>query len=552
MTNTKQLQSNQTEDQDEDNKPFFRETQSYNLFEKEYTKGAPLTQDQFLRLKKKVFEYRPNIAHMVQNFGKKSFYEFAKNQFKENRNKIIRERKIELIASVKDEVKKRLGDVIAESVAKQLKENSSISTIYPFAPIGHPYVITSALQDALAGFDSNNPNLKNIIVLSCADISFNNLRFPRGHLFHTFQKDTISLDMFTFFGHTVDSQPVIFHSPYGAQGVEEMQKDVQTLRQTGKINKKIYQKLLDIIDDIYASPHALSANNFNDQLTITNFWLWKRMFRGYKNQMPNMIFLAQEEIVLRLLVDHHLYKDTTIHNILFDAKYETLLAKHFKGIMGSFSKEENYGTFLFWALPKQGKYRIQLWKEGNYLVSHDKTFKVELTPEGIQKAIENQELIPSLLLTFLVLAFYYGLFLGGGVDQTLYLEQMKQAFIAMQKEYGDTESIEACNDTITSHFLISRPAFAFLEAPNKDRVPATGLDLLLYENQSSWKQVYDATKTITVEEIMDRILPSFYKEYTPPNEKEADLLGITPRDIGLYTGLDKKMPFWTTINPEEQ
>lgn len=539
-------------DPEEDSPEGLRQNQSYKSFDQGYrVSGLNLSQDLFDRFKQRVFAARPNIAHIQKTYGHLTFYEYTRTHTIRNKSKIAKQRRPQLIQTVRNEVKELLGTAIADSVGKQLKENSSVSTIQHSAPFGHPYVLNATLQNSLTYFDNTSENFRNVIVMGCSAISFNNYKYPRGQLLHSFGGMEPKLHQLPLFGHTADARPVIYHKPYDIEAVMDIKKRLQQLLSTKDITQEQMITVNNVFDSVYGSPHALSCEDYHDQLTVTNYYLFKNLFSSLKGTMPNLVFLSQEYIALRLLTEHHLLNNTPIRRILFDKSYQNLLVKHFDGLSGAFSQKDKYGTYLFWGFPEQGKYRTQLWKKGNYLVSDDGSYKVEFEPESIYNAIEKHELIPNTMLTFTLLAFYYGLFLGGGPAQTLNLTKMKDAYIAMQQEAGDTESLEVCSDLVTTNFIVSRPSLAYIETTKDERIPATYLDLLLYADMGKWPEVFEATKHITLDEIMNRILPSFYAEFVPASNKEEIMSQITERDIEKLTGLDKKIPSLANIKPRQ-
>jgi hypothetical protein len=82
----------------------------------------------------------------------------------------------------------------------------------------------------------------------------------------------------------------------------------------------------------------------------------------------------------------------------------------------------------------------------------------------------------------------------------------------------------------------------------KERIPATGLDLILYgDGNQSWDKTIAATKNTTLSEFFNRALVSFYAEFVTSDEKTREMSEITERDIEIFTGLDKKVPPMVTF-----
>lgn len=532
-----------------DDKEGFLQNQPYDFFARDHIPGVKLTQELFDAFREKTISYRENIKNVLVKQGEKSFFDYTKQYVQENRNKIIKIRRGECIASIQRMVKRTLGSAIADATARQLKDNSTVATIHHYAPIGHPYVLNPTLQMALPYFgNGTNPGLQKLVVLACANVSFNNFEFPPGHLLHAVDKDEILLYQMRFFGHTADAKPVLNHPAYGVDAITEIKSKLIALGREGKIGSVATTELFNLFEDVYASPHVLSCDTYVDQLTISNYWFFKKMFRNYKKFVPDLIFLSQEMVVLDLIKRHHLYEDTSLHKILFSPDAENLMYKYVEGLEGMFDRKKKYGTYLFWARPKTGKYREQLWKDGKYLVTENGSFKLELTRAAVAAAIENNELIPSVFLVYVVLGLYYGMILGGGPAQTMILPKVRNAYVNMMKEFGDSQSIEACEDLITDWMLISRPSLAYAETSNEIRIPATGLDVYAYgKNGDTIQQVIDGAKNVTLQEIINRALPSYYYEFVSAKDKNEDFAKITPHDIEALTGLSKKIPPMASI-----
>jgi len=503
--------------------------------------GQEITSEVFEEFKKAAFLKQKNISGLYSGIGEMPFYNYMRSHVRENRNKIIKLRKTESIPVIKEEVRRVLGSKIAESVARQLKDNDSIATVQHHAPIGHPDTLNAVLAGALPYFGSSNPEHQNLLVFACAGVSFNNAKFPKGHLFHTVTDGKLDTNQVTFFGHTVDARPVMYHHGYDFEDIVSMKNALQQYKREGLINDEYYQKIAALIDEIYSTPHPLSLDDYVDQLTITNYWLFKRLFKNYKKSVPNLIFIAQEKVALELLLKHHLDNKTSISRMMFDPQVLDLVEEYYDGISGAFSKKEEIGTFLFWGFPKHGKYRVQLWRQGNFLEDKEGTFRVELTPESIKKAILNKELIPSVMLTFSLLACYYGYILGGGHLQTEYLTLMKEAYFKLMEEMGETESLEAAQGLTTNNFIIPRPTLVYIKSGNK-RVPATAMDMLLYGDEGeNWQAVIEASKKVNMGQVIERLLPGLLRD-NAKSEIENVERQVTERDVELFNGLAQKIP----------
>lgn len=510
--------------------------------------SSVVTHEMLRRMEDKILKNKPQLREIKNMYGELSYFEYAKRKNRINPNKNFSDRKTQLIEVVTNQVTRLLGSEVASEVERQLKKNDSVSTAEHTAPIGTAPTLGAGLSASVPMFGNSDPKNRNIIIFSCSGASYNNLlSFSRGFQFHTFHNQQVLNEQITFFGRAVDPKAILYSAPYTIDSIEEVKKNLLLLKNEGKLGEIEKEKIGELLDHVYASPHALTGIDYADQLTITNFFFWKKLFPLFsKSDVPNYVMLSQEKIALDLILNYHIGGDTPIHRFLFDRKYNALTEKYFDGITAAFKNDKSVGTFLFWGLSKNDKSRFQLFREGNKLVSKDGLVHFDLTPESIQEAIKNQEIFPGVLLTFVILSFYYGLSLGGGASQPTYLTHMKKAYIDMMQELGDGQSALEVQETVTDDFVFYRPHLAFIDAYG-ERISATGLDMYLYQSPNGWKNILNATKTISMNEFIEILLPILYKQFCPEEEREEELMNISRQDVERFTGFDKKLPVLGTI-----
>jgi len=508
-------------------------------------------QAKFEKLVDKVLDKRPVLREIIEKRGDKNLYEYAKDYINVNLNPPIQQRQDELIGTMSEEIQRLLGADVAKSVADQLAAHYYVSTADHHGPVTHPFFINSNLLTSAPFFEHSDPVLQNVIVLACGSVSLNNSSWPRGILFNTYTKGKIQTQKLSFFPAKDRLCPVFNYRSYTKEDIERCKGFLRDMIKSGDVHIEEGTKIEALLDEIYLNPAALDSQDFSEQVTKTNFKLWKKFFgEKYADEAPNLIYLEMESIVTKLLVKHHLYTDTVMTHLLFDHAYDPLVEKHFDGIQGAFDRKANYGTYLFWGLPKGAKYRIQMWKEGDFLVAEDGSYKIELKPEIIQKALETKELMPSMMLSYMVLAFYYGLKCLGGFSQVNYLTFMKNAYIKMNVDRGNYRSIEVCARSQTKE-MGGDFTLAFMGGPNGELVPSTGLDLILYGTEESWPKLIEQSKIISLKEGIFTLMPEFYRILYLETERDPELLSVSPEDITKLLKLDEKVKACTNIKVHE-
>lgn len=493
----------------------------------------------FQQIKTAVLSKRPILNELITKRGTKSLYDYTKEYISVNLNPPIKKRQDELVETFKSEVAKLLGETIAAQAVKQLERYYYVSTADHHGPICHPFFVNANLLLAAPYPEINDPDLQYVIVLACASISFRNSSFPRGLLFHNAAAQGLPVERVAFFPASMRACPVFNWRSYTEAEIVDIKKTVANKAKAKTLTADVASKITQVMDEVYLAPEALERKTFSEQTTINNYALWHKFFPTNNPAPANLICLEQETLVMQLILNYHLDQDTTIYHILFDPEYDALMAQYFEGVMGAFSVEKQWGSYLFWGMPKNQKYRVQLWKKDNWLVTTDGSYKVELTPAAIRAAIEAREIFPTTLLDFIVLSFYYGLKCVGGFNQINYLTDMKNNYIKMQVDRGNYKSIEVCARAQTKE-MNDGFTLAFLKT-QQQTYAATGLDFILYGQSDTWQRLVKTIKTISVEEAFYPLLPELYRVIYNEKDRLPELNAITDADLMMISGMSKKI-----------
>jgi hypothetical protein len=234
----------------------FDSTEDESFTPKDSTEShIELTDELFNKYIQAVFEVRPNIKAIYDETLELDLFTYNKRHVRENRNPVTRTRKGELIEVFQNHVQKRLGSKIAESVAKQLKGNDSVSTTQHTAPLGD-YVLNYTIQNALPYFNTDHPNLQNVIILACGMVSFNNSSTPRGLIVRGLREGKPSLETLAFFGRAEDAKPVVTYPSYTHSSIEQIINELGKLQGEGVLQKLQVQKIKQVLEEVFNSPQA--------------------------------------------------------------------------------------------------------------------------------------------------------------------------------------------------------------------------------------------------------------------------------------------------------
>ena len=239
---------------------------------------ASSLKDNFAKLKDKVLEKRPVLKEIMAKRGDKNLFDYAKEYISVNLNNPIRFRQDELIGTFKEEVAKRLGNDVAEGAARQLGNYYFVSTTDHHGPLLHPFFINGNLAAAAPYFEMADPLLKYVIVLPCANVSLNNSSYPRGIIFNSCANGKITHHRIPFFPANMRLCPVYDFRPYTKEDIARARQLLMAEITDNNLPNEEADKVSRIIDEIYDQPDIYAYDNYSDQVTKTNFKIWKKFF----------------------------------------------------------------------------------------------------------------------------------------------------------------------------------------------------------------------------------------------------------------------------------
>ncbi|MEK7084148.1 MAG: hypothetical protein AAB932_02875 [Patescibacteria group bacterium] len=501
-----------------------------------------ITRDDVDRLRSTILEKekRQTLKVILNEHGNEPLFEYIKGYTTPFLIPPNHARQKEFIAAFHAAVASRLGQDAADAGARQLEKYYYVSTTDHYGPLHHPWVLNFNLAAAGAYLEHDDPDLKNIITLACSNVSLNNFSFPRGFEFLTAPGGAVRHERLSFLPSNAHSYPVFDFRAYTTADLKKMKILLHEMTGRREVAKTVTARVEEILDDIYGRDDVLQCKNYADQVTKTNFLLWQRLCPGTEKKSINFIYVEQERIVADLFITHHLTEPTILHKMLFDTAVSHQFIQHFDGLPESFSTVKGTGTYLFWyVVPTCKKHRLRLWRENGFLVAEGGKYRIPLTPEGIREGIESGVLLPSVLLTFLTMACYYGVTCLGGMGQTSYMPKIKDAYIALNRMYGEEENIRMA-EHMQPRYLGGEVTAAFVGGPHDIFAPASSIDLLIYATHS-FPCVVDKTKKITLQEALDLLLPEDYPLHYFKKDMDPILARISSRDIAKLTGLDRKI-----------
>lgn len=449
----------------------------------------------FNELRQKVFEKAPVFGQIVEKFGHVPLQRYFSRSLSAP-CLVSDSRKNELLSVVEERLRVTIGPAAAAEVTQELSERYAVSTADHHGPLAHPFFLSCHLAQSAA---LSRGLYRSIFVFSCGGVSLNNSSFPRGLLVHTPELDLLKLPLFSL-KHRHESV-------YGLRSYthKELVAVYKHIQQIDSFSTEVKERLLGTTTEVYGAQNVLSETYYADQITATNYALWKKI-PGQEEY--NFIMIQQEDLVVDVLVRYHFGRGTLFEKLFTSPQVLASFEVCFDGILGAFSREHAQGTVLVWA--RVGGERVALKHVGNELVSAEGEYRVPLESESLREAFLQKELFPSMALSFMVLSFYYGLTCGGGFSQVNYLTDMRQAYLRFLEHSGTSSDEGLVAADIETDRLTAETAYVFL-SNKQSQVPTTALDIALYQTVDTSCYLKELSEYCTLAEAVDQLMPEFYR-----------------------------------------
>lgn len=505
-------------------------------------------------MKDAIWKRRPILAEIMEKRGKKNLYQYTIDFMDVNPAPRLDSRKHELIAGVHTLVSQRLGTGVADGVARQLGKYPLVSTTDHHGPIDHPFFVNANIISALPYETVQDPDVRYLVVLSFASVSVNNASaYPRGILFNGGINGSANLIRLPFLPDKVKMGVVYNMRGYTQEDFERALKELDRRVQQGEITSERGQGVRDIIEDHFSIPEVLKIPDLKSQISFINHRLWPNLFHAQRIQagsssltlsdmrIPELVYIEIETLVADLLLKHHLFNDTSpIYRLLFDPAVRARSRRHFNNIPGAFSEEQGWGTHFFWGVDKRLR-RIRMTEVQGTLHAERDLEDIQMTPENVAESLKKRDIFPSMLLCYLIVSQYYGMKCLGGFSQVNDLTLTKEAWQRFLREIGDHAEADAVEPVQTKELGGDGLVLSYLPTATGNLVPATGIDMILEEGDTTFREYAALSNRVTLEEMMHPMIPEIYTVLYSAEQRDQNLLSVTPEQILRGTGLDQKL-----------
>ena len=282
-------------------------------------------------------------------------------------------------------------------------------------------------------------------VLAFANVPLNNLTYPRGML--VYDPAVIGRDgrpaRCPLFPARDRRQPVHTAPALTAAQVRAAAGRIDAMG----LSLSLATTARRLLDRLYLAPALMAQPDYRHQASHLNRQIWRLLF-AQGVAVPELVCLAAEELVTRLLMADLVRPESLVHRCFFDPRLRAALLHFLAGTPGCWPRPESDGrhggTVFFWGLDPYGRrIAMALDVHGRQLTGRSDsgtTFGLPFTPAAVSEALACRRLLPSLYTCFLQIAFAHGLTGLGGYYQASYLPQMRAGTVDALLAAGDAET----------------------------------------------------------------------------------------------------------------
>ena len=385
-----------------------------------------------------------------------------------------------------------------------------INIVDHHAILNHPILVsTNIISDAYRLMEKRPK--QPIVVLTSSIIPVNNFFNKKGFDFHC--------KRVPLFSNKEMHQASCFLDKRDFSFVQKL-KDIDSWKMFDVTEQ---QFLLSIEKEILSLDFS-RAQSYNNQISIINHFLWKKLFHeDFADDVPELFYLTQEDIVRELAVEI-LSEDNIVSKAIFDNDFRQIVLNNFDGLTTCWDEEKNKGTHFFWYKDENNEAKRLYLKDGS-LVSENGLKKIKLTKEEIIPLVQKNELVPSLFVVFGYMTFWCGLKPLVGYGSCNYLTKMKEAWQKTLKD-RDFQEYERMTE-INTKSLVGGEIATYGRNGKNDLVELYAFDVIARGGLT--KTYLEKLFSMGIRDLLMPAVLEIYKSYVPVEERQE--LNLKSEDL---------------------
>lgn len=343
-----------------------------------------------------------------------------------------------------------------------------------------------------------------IPVLACGSIPLNNVTYPRGVLIYKLLNESYDNipKKLPVFSDKAKRTLVNVAPAFDVSMVKRALNRVDKLVAQKMIGTQLAETLQQIFINDYEAPEVLSLSSYSKQSLFVNNRIWQRLFAS-DTAPSNIVTLDLENIVSQLLIKDLSNPESLVWAMLDDTPLRKRVIERLNGRRACWNITElqerltknqtketkkkpptSCGTTFFWGINERSQRIPLLLTKNKYdqwvlRGTDERGYNIELTfnPETIISKLKKGQLLPSIFISYTVLAFARGLTCLGGYYQAEYLPMMQAELVAAMRETGSGNEAAALVENVATGCYLSGMQTVMTE--DKDGlVPAGPIEII--------------------------------------------------------------------------
>ncbi len=428
----------------------------------------------------------------------------------------------DLIALAESEAARLFCPATGAALRRELENRFLALTANHHGVDFHPEFLQGDLIFALGCRDA-------VPLFACGGVPCDNMSFPRGILLAPRSPNTTMPARFPLLSNANRRALVSARGPY-----EPTQVKTALAALPRAPLSLAEQRMAEVLATrIYLNPLVLGQKSFRDQMSVANSLMWRELSApGFR--LPPLTGLDFQRLAKELVIKDLKRPGTLAHDLLLERELTQAAFHVLNDSRACWTVRGNRlerGSFLFWAIDekKQGV-RLTLLPEECALAAPERpNMYFPLTARALTAALAEERLLPSLYLSFAVLAMARGLSCAGGVFQCAYLPRMAE---------GTAEALRRCGEPARADRLVVSSPFCtgalplrapYLPSPEQKKgdCAAGAIEILMSGGitEPKWREF---AETVFREAFLCA-LPYHYEELIPPDERNTGWLAALTR-----------------------
>ena len=452
-------------------------------------------------MRKEVFRIKPKFADIARMWEDKTLLQYYQQDFSNLHAPSKR-----ILDAIEQETTSILGSVIGKKAHSAMQHMRWVNTADHHGLLHHPYFYITALA-------LSHPSIQKTenvtVTLPFGGISLGNDSFPRGCMFHDRE---LSPQRIFFKSLKERRLPVYALSPITKRDLQREQHHSLSF----SLSKDAHEKLQSFFVALDNNVRVWSQETFSAQLTAMNNVLWHELFA---KQRGDFVYLEMETVVRRLLLDRHLVSDTDIFKLLFTPAWQKVFVTLFNDI--PYSHTTHSGTHLFWYVDYQAQTRKRLLITNGTLTTPEGDVSINLNPECIAQGLTNRTLMPSSVLSLLIIHAVEKLACGGGASQLQYLPEFMMQWQLLLAEQGAPSQHMPNSAILCGHQALFQNGIDGQVKPSL----STLIDVLLYKKDIT-TTLDQLLMTTPIAPSVDALIPILHTLFTRQQNLQSFPLDI--------------------------